>query len=126
MAATARWLETVAEKQEAEGVASLLLHKLKQGLATEEEKALYQRTIEDLAVYDWGTESYQNYVPNQWAAAEERRLAKKRSQRGVIAPAPGKKLPGRKQAPVAESEEAAVGFDELPPLTRRPGKFATG
>jgi hypothetical protein len=96
-----RWIENEAQKQKAERVLSLLGHKIRKGIATDEEVERYTEGCEHLAVYDWGTESYRNRVP-----PVER-------NEGVVARA----LP---EPDIPRLEPAAP----RPPLKRRAGRFA--
>jgi hypothetical protein len=102
----AKRIKNTEQKQEMEGVVSLLQHKIQKGIATEEEKALHRAATYELVIFDW-QQSNENDI------AEARAKAQERKRRSLIAPAPSKSLPdqGKKVA-------------GLPPLTRKPGKFA--
>lgn len=102
----AKRIRNVREKQETEGVVSLLEHKIQKGVATEEEKALHRAASYELVIFDW-------QQCNDNDIAEARQKAKEKERRSLIAPAPSKSLPG--------DEKKVVG---LPPLTRKPGRFA--
>jgi hypothetical protein len=110
-------IKTPQERQEADQVLSLLEHKKAKGLMTSEDWADYRTLCEDVAVFDWSTESYVNHVPNMFAQfefqQEQRRAAKKQR---IIAKAT---LPE-----TGEQKQAAAGGSGRPPLKRREGKYA--
>jgi hypothetical protein len=102
-----RYIKTEAQAKQAEKVVSLLEAKVKRGIATPEEIARYRDGVEHLAIWDWGTESYQNYVPNMMAREDF-----PVEQKPKALPAPPN-VPDIQEAPAAR-----------PPLKRRAGRFA--
>lgn len=102
----AKRIRTVQDKQDTEKVVSMLQHKIQKGIATEEEKKLHRDASYELVIFDWQKD-------NESDIAEARERARKRERRKLIAPAPSKSLPSQ--------EKKVVG---LPPLTRKPGRFA--
>lgn len=98
-----RWIDTDEQARKAERVLSMLAHKIKKGTATPEEAERYRVGCLDVVVYDWGTESYQNYIP-------AREAAQKRDE-GVIA----------RLLPDAPATEAPPERRVLPPLKKRAG-----
>lgn len=102
----AKRINNVRQKKETEGVVSLLQHKIQKGVATAEEIALHRASTYELVIFDW-----QQCNDNDIAEAREK--AREKERRSLIAPAPSKSLPA--------DEKKVVG---LPPLTRKPGRFA--
>lgn len=100
------------QMQRAEKVISMLAFKIRQGTATPEEQERYAMGTMDALIYDWGTENYQEHVPNMIAAAEERKAERKAAKyEGLIAK---RTLP----------DEKAVVPTGRPELRRRAGRFA--
>jgi len=101
------------EAVKAEKVVSMLAYKIKNGTATPEEIERHRAGLDHLLIYDWGTESYQNYVPNQIAAAAARKEARQQKSASIVA-----------RRTVPDSQPSVVPDPVRPPLRRRAGKFA--
>ena len=113
----AKMIRNAAQADKAKQVLSMLAHKMKNGTATPEEIERYRVGSLDMVIYDWGTESYQSYIPNMIRAAEERKAraeaAKDQKVVGLIA---------RRTMP--DSPSTVPTPQGRPLLKRRAGKFA--
>jgi len=96
----AKYLKNEEQKQRAEKVLSMILHKIRKGTATEVELERYRVGSMDLAIYDWASESYQN------------------AGRQAVEQPTAAKMPEPEEVPDIQP------VSDRPALKRRAGKFA--